>query len=580
MHLLEKNKEIVVSKADKGNIVVIQDKTDYESKLKLLVNCDDYEKLKTNPTKTIENKVTNLIRKTKVLTDQERRWLIPQNSKPPHIYALVKVHKANYPLRPIVSGIGSPCHKLARFLVNILNPLVGNTATFIKNSQDFINKIQGRTIPDGALIGSFDVTNLFTTTPVEEALKIARERLQADTSLKNRTPLHVDTIMELVSVCVKNTYFQYGSEFYIQKEGMAMGSPLSPVLCNMYLEEFEEKAIASFDPKPYLLVRYVDDMFFVWPENIRPVEELHQHLNSIAPCTQFTIEKEKDGCIPFLDVLVKRKEGRVETEVYRKPTDTGLYLNYNSNHPKAVKNGIVNLLLSRAESHSSTPSAYKKEVREVEKIMKKNEYPTELVRNIKNKRQQGKHKENKEKPVATMVLPYIPRLSEKIQRIAKQANVRAVFSSRDTIRSRLVKFKPKQEKIDKAVVYAIPCECGKFYVGETGRDLKTRIKEHQKSVTKDNPDLSKLTEHAHKYDHRFLFNDTRVIAREEKWRERKVQEAVEIMNGGGEVISSPSFLLNPIWSSWIKNRKKVLEQQPQIRRSRRLRDKAMTSHVR
>jgi predicted GIY-YIG superfamily endonuclease len=79
-----------------------------------------------------------------------------------------------------------------------------------------------------------------------------------------------------------------------------------------------------------------------------------------------------------------------------------------------------------------------------------------------------------------------------------------------------VKFKPKQEKIDKAIVYAIPCECGKFYVGETGRDLKTRIKEHQNSATKDNPDLSKLTEHPHKYDHRFIFNDTRVIAREEK----------------------------------------------------------------
>jgi hypothetical protein len=44
--------------------------------------------------------------------------------------------------------------------------------------------------------------------------------------------------------------------------------------------------------------------------------------------------------------------------------------------------------LGRAESHSSTPSAYKKEVSEVEKILDKNEYPTELVRNIKNKRQQ------------------------------------------------------------------------------------------------------------------------------------------------------------------------------------------------
>jgi hypothetical protein len=102
--------------------------------------------------------------------------------------------------------------------------------------------------------------------------------------------------------------------------------------------------------------------------------------------------------------------------------------------------------------------------------------------------------------------------------------------SQATTRSRLVKFKPKQKRIDKGVVYAISSECGKFYVGETGCDLKTCIKLHQKLATEDNPDLSKLIEHAHKYDHRFLYNDTRVIARDEKWRDRKVQEVVEIMN--------------------------------------------------
>jgi hypothetical protein len=129
-------------------------------------------------------------------------------------------------------------------------------------------------------------------------------------------------------------------------------------------------------------------MYFEWPEDTCPVSEFHQHLNSITPCTQFTIEKDKDGCIPFLDELVKRENGKIETEVYRKPTDSGLYLNYNSNHPKAVKNGIANLLFCRAETHSSTPSSYKKAVKKVEKILQQNQYPTELIRNIKNKRQQ------------------------------------------------------------------------------------------------------------------------------------------------------------------------------------------------
>jgi hypothetical protein len=121
-----------------------------------------------------------------------------------------------------------------------------------------------------------------------------------------------------------------------------------------------------------------------------------------------------------------------------------------------------------------------------------------------------------------------------------------------------------------------PLSVVNFMLEQQDRDLTTRVKEHQKSVTRDNPDLSKLTEHAHT-NHRFIWSETRVIAREEKWRERKVQEAVEILNGGNDVISAPSFVLNPIWFSWIKNRKKVLDKKSQVRRSLRLKKIAMTS---
>jgi hypothetical protein len=115
---------------------------------------------------------------------------------------------------------------------------------------------------------------------------------------------------------------------------MAMGSPLFPVLCNLYLEDLESRALSSFTPKPSLFVRYVDDIFIIWPEDISPLEELLAHFNSFYATTKFTVEREKDASIPFLDVKVTRKNGKVTTEVYRKPTDTGLYLQYDSNHPK------------------------------------------------------------------------------------------------------------------------------------------------------------------------------------------------------------------------------------------------------
>jgi hypothetical protein len=65
------------------------------------------------------------------------------------------------------------------------------------------------------------------------------------------------------------------------------------------------------------------------------------------------MKKEVDGVLPFLDVLVRRKENKIETEVYTKATDSGLYLQYDCNHLKTVKNGTLNNMLHRAETHSS-----------------------------------------------------------------------------------------------------------------------------------------------------------------------------------------------------------------------------------
>jgi hypothetical protein len=103
---------------------------------------------------------------------------------------------------------------------------VGQTDTYVKNSQDFINKIKDRVIPNGTLIGSLNVTNLFTTTPGNETLEILKSNLEEDTYLKDKTHLSLENIMDLVRVCVYNTYFQFDDKFYRQTRGMAMGSPL------------------------------------------------------------------------------------------------------------------------------------------------------------------------------------------------------------------------------------------------------------------------------------------------------------------------------------------------------------------
>jgi hypothetical protein len=359
-----------------------------------------------------------------------------------------------------------------------------------------------------------------------------------------------------VSVCVTNTYFQYEQQYYRQTRGMAMGSPLSSVLCNAYLEDLESTAIESFHIKPYVFLRYVDDIYIEWPSSECPIEQFLDHFNTQSEFTKFTMEEEKDGSLAFLDVLVKKREGEATTEVYRKPTDSGLFLQYDSNHPIAVKHGIVSTMMHRAQTHCSNEAVYKKEVKNVESILVNNKYPARVIRRIRSSREGIKKKKKEDKkPDATIVLPYVPRLSEKIRRIAGRKNIRTVFTSRDTIKSRLVRFKPKMKPINKDVIYAIPCECGKLYIGETGRTLEVRLQEHQKSIEKRDPDVSKLCEHYYKTGHRFLWDEAKVIGHEEKKTARKVHEAAEIYVGGQEIISSASFDIDPVWKPMLKNLK-------------------------
>ena len=104
---------------------------------------------------------------------------------------------------------------------------------------------------------SLDVVSLFTKVPTGETLTVVRDKLTADSDLEERTCTPMDNLMEMLTFCVETTYFEMGSDIYRQEEGLAMGSPLSPVLANIYIEYFKEIALGSTPLKPSMWLRYV-----------------------------------------------------------------------------------------------------------------------------------------------------------------------------------------------------------------------------------------------------------------------------------------------------------------------------------
>ena len=323
---------------------------------------------------------------------------------------------------------------------------------------------------------SFDVESLFTNVPIDAAVQAALQIWENDPSLADRTTLMPAQIAYLLTFVLRSTYFQYNASIYEQKEGTAMGSPVSAVIANLYMESFEEQAITTSSYKPTIWKRYVDDTFTILDrEN---VDDFLQHLNYQQPSIRFTMETENNNKLAFLDTTVSREpDSRLTTSVYRKPTHTDQYLAYDSHHPQSVKCGIVKCLHNRAKCLVTKPSVISEEKKHLSSVLVSNGYPFSFLQKLtKTRRPNNSAEPAIEFKTTAVVLPYVKGLSKQLRRSLQQQGVCTAFKSDTMLRSYLVW--PK-DAVDPAkqygVVYRISCECGKIYIGETGRPMQDRI---------------------------------------------------------------------------------------------------------
>ena len=154
---------------------------------------------------------------------------------------------------------------------------------------------------------------------------------------------------------------------------------------------------------------------------------------------------------------------------------------------------------------------------------------------------------------ATAILPYAKCLSEQLRRCLQQQGVRAVFKSETTPRSQLV---PSKDAVDPAkqdgVVYRIPCECGKVYIGETGRPMQDRIKEHDRDIRLARTETSAVSEHAHNTGHKPLWNEVKFIDRDPYYNTCRFKEANHIRIHPNSINRDSGIEIPEAWKPTIK----------------------------
>ena len=559
---LKNNNKIVICKADKGNAVVILNQSDYVSKMQSILNNKQFTRTKNNLVKQKEAEMNKLIRElyNKKIINQNLFWQLHSTStSTPTLYGQTKIHKNDLPMRPIISSIGAYNYNLSKYLANKIAQCKPKSSSYIKDAFEFVRAIQQTTPTPKSTLCSFDIENLYTNVPVNETIELVLDTLYKS---EKSTDLSTDRKMtrKLLQIAITAVPFRFQNEYYLQQDGVAMGSPLAPIMADVFMTKIETKLNRFSVNKPVLWLRYVDDIFCLFNTELNKILKFQERINNWHPNLKFTLEIETNQQLPFLDVLVIKKANQFETTIYRKPTHTDLYMLYDSNQPRRYKLGLIKTLIIRIERICSTEDHKKEEISRIHKVLEQNGYPKHIISkgirearkliNHLNQQQQQQHSIKKNiyftmNYYGNETLLFATKVKKQCERLIPGITIKFAFKKTNSLKSIFLPIqKGKNPNCNESkLIYKIKCnDCDNVYIRETAREKNTRIQEHKKCI-KTMDANSKIFQHVYRNSHQMNFNDTETLGYETEWRRRIIKEAILTQETAGKTFNDTKHTL-------------------------------------
>ena len=374
-----------------------------------------------------------------------------------------------------------------------------------------------------------------------------------------------------MEMAVTEVWFMAGTEWYIQRDGVAMGAAMAVILANLWLKQFEDQIFSASNENTQSLetcrkcrkkvtrqgysvqcakckvwshrkctpfsvedlkrtrttswtcgcesdqpstakiaVRYVDDV--IRSAKTQEIDEILDKSNKLHANLEFTVEKLENDSIPFLDMLVTVKDGKITTAWYQKPTDTGLVLSFRSLAPTIFKRNIIQGTVHRIFNATSNWQKFDEGLSKAQMIWENNQYPPQFTQPIVRKclsKLLGREPEtvnqtsrNSAEHRACLVMQYRGKISDQFSKRLKRTTGNNVIFTMRKLKTALPSLKAKVPRMLKSnVVYQINCPgCQSSYVGQTTRHLSTRIREHSRTSSNVGEHLSKCGVTLHEED--------------------------------------------------------------------------------
>ena len=310
--------------------------------------------------------------------------------------------------------------RLSAFTEFYLKPLSQSLPSFVKDSTDFINKLEDLNakgpFPEGSLLVSWDVASMFPN--IDNNLRISAVRKALNSRSVNIPS--TDCLVEAVEICLR---VNYGQSF-VQKHGTAMGPKNACSYADLAMGIIDEKAKFEGSLRPMLWWRYRDDIFDLWTQGLPKLLEFTDYINDLYPTIKFELVY-SESLLNVLDLTLHFHDGFISTDIYAKPTDSHHYLPFSSSHPSHCKRAVPFGVALRIKHNCSTNDFLQNRCKEYKGYLKSQNYPVELVdkqfdKALSISRSELLSKKVKaDKKVFPLVLDYNPILPD-IQKVIKK----------------------------------------------------------------------------------------------------------------------------------------------------------------
>lgn len=400
----------------------------------------NYKEVTTKELKSGLSRVKGVIEaaeKNGFLDKDEAAAMVPSEAKPGRLYGLAKDHKEFVgipPFRPIVSGSGCLTENISLFLDHHAKPLVTKLPSFIEDTPDFlraIEQLKEEELPKEAIPVTIDVVGLYGNIPQCEAIDTMSKMLETRSpSLKEGVP--TSFLIELLELVLTQNIFTFDGRLFQQLLGVAMGTRSAPSIANIFMANIEEKILMQA-PGVNLIFkkfwrRFIDDVFLIWTGTEEELITFLDFINTLHPTIKFTSTYDfETRTVPFLDTSIKIDDGKITSDLYRKPTHSPQYLLPSSTHPPHCTKNIPYSLGYRLLRICSDPNTLQLRLEELREMLldrgySKNIISSAISRLSATSREEALKKvfvDRSQNDKVTFVIPFDPRLP-KISEIANR----------------------------------------------------------------------------------------------------------------------------------------------------------------